>query len=252
MSDVEWRGLSVPDSTAMSAARRQALNAAQWLARVTNSYAAANGQAPLRWNSDGEIVTPEFHQSLSLELNLPELSISFRENGKPIPHRLQVDDRSPAQVEAWLLVEMLHHNMDREQFSLRLPYELPNLMTGDAQEYEAEPYRAELSALTNLYKAAGRALKRAAGAAGGTSPEIACLPHNLHLVVDGHGSSGHFGFSPGDESTDSPYFYVAKEGSSAAQPQAKLPLAQVVESEDPDAMIDAFFASSSDAGQPRH
>ena len=58
-------------------------------------------------------------------MRLPTLEMQFHEHGKPVPHILDPEEHSPAEVEAWMLVELLHRGVDREKFSKTLPYSNP-------------------------------------------------------------------------------------------------------------------------------
>jgi hypothetical protein len=247
MGAVQW--LPVEDHP-LADARRQALNVAQWLARLSNSYRAGEPGQPdlaLRWRDDGSIATPEFDRDITVELHLRDLSMTFCEAGKPVPHEIDVEERSPAQVEAWILVELLHRGVDRKRFSLALPYEIPDLMSGDAFDYAPEACQAELAELNNWYRNAGAALARVARNAGGGA-QVVCLPRNLHLAVflpvndSGVHPMIRVGFAPGDEEIEEPYFYVSAETSSAKEKcGAILKASQILAAETPGAAVDSFL-----------
>jgi len=114
-------------------ARELTLNIVQWLARIANSYVAdrsTKDRLTLDFRTDGSFVTKTFEHGLALELRLPSLEMQFQERGKLVPHILDPEERSPAEVEAWILVELLHRGLDRERFSKSLPYAVANLMSG--------------------------------------------------------------------------------------------------------------------------
>jgi hypothetical protein len=48
-------------------------------------------------------VTQEFLPQLTVELRIPELALQFKEDGRAVPHVIKLDDRTPAEVEAWVL-----------------------------------------------------------------------------------------------------------------------------------------------------
>src|SRR3984893_5342685 len=81
------------------------------------------------------LVTQEFLPQLTVELRIPELALQFKEDGRAVPHVIKLDDRTPAEVEAWVLVELLHRGIDYDRFSKSLPYKVPDLMMGDAVRY---------------------------------------------------------------------------------------------------------------------
>ena len=142
MTAVTWRPIPNVDVNTLGEARRQAHNTAQWLVRLAHTYMAPVVECRhtlLRWDLRAQaLVTQNFLPNLALELRLTDLALQFREHDRPSPHVLDVDDRTPAEVEAWLLVELLHRHLDRDRFSKDLPYEFPDLMTGDAVSYSPE------------------------------------------------------------------------------------------------------------------
>lgn len=121
-----------------------------------------------------------------MELILPELILTFTEHGVPVRHDFELEGHTQAHVEAWILVELLHRDVDRTRFSKALPYDVSALMTGDAIEFSPEAYTAELEALAGWYEHAmanrageatiwpqDLALDHPDGAAPHTAPEAA-------------------------------------------------------------------------------
>lgn len=206
---MKWQTRTIGDLSELAQARAEAINLAQWLARIANSYvAASNPEERIRLEfrpHDATIATGEFDKAIALEMRLPMLELQFLENGKPMPHVFDPEEHSPAEVEAWLLVELLHRGIDREKFSKELPYAIAGLMSGDAEDYSPQLCRPGLICLTALMRDAAAVLKTAAPSKGGDQASIACLPQNLNLVVPSN--SGSFAFSPGDAERPEPYFY---------------------------------------------
>ena len=138
MSEYAWRPMGNIDPRELGEARHLAHNGAQWLARIARSYiepAANDAHASLSWENDGDaLVTQEIAPGLVLELRIPEMILQFKEGGERVSHQLELDEVSPAKVEAWLLVELLHRGIDRDRLSKDLPYQIPGLLTGDAVE----------------------------------------------------------------------------------------------------------------------
>jgi hypothetical protein len=184
-------------------AREQTLNLVQWLARVANSYVAGGlpqDRVALDFRPDGALVTKTFGRDIALEMRLPGLEMQFQERGKPMPHILDPEERSPAEVEAWILVELLHRGLDRDKFSKTLPYTIKNLMSGDAEDYSPQACAAGLAQLTAWFRAAASVLSN--------DGRVVCLPQTLMLVhAPGHVTPA-AGFSPGDGQHDEPYFFV--------------------------------------------
>ena len=85
-------------------ARELTLNIVQWLARIANSYVAdrsTKDRLTLDFRTDGSFVTKTFEHGLALELRLPSLEMQFQERGKLVPHILDPEERSPAEVLAF-------------------------------------------------------------------------------------------------------------------------------------------------------
>ena len=130
--------------------------------------------------------------------------MQFQERGKPVPHLLDPEEHSPAEIEAWLLVELLHRGIERDKFSKSLPYVIANLMSGDAEDYSPEACAGGLELLNAWFGAAASVL----------SPDgrVACRPESLTLTAatGGHGNTA--GFSPGDAQHEEPYFFSGSGG----------------------------------------
>jgi hypothetical protein len=140
----------------------QSHNAVQWLARMMRSFRSVNAgeDIALRWNNErNAFVTDDLSEGLKMELRLPELTLQFLEDGEPVKHELHMEGRSPAQVEAWILVELLHRGIDRRRFSKDLPYEIPHAMAGDNVEYSPAFREGELKKILEWFTAAADLLK---------------------------------------------------------------------------------------------
>ncbi|MBA2125605.1 hypothetical protein DLM45_05120 [Hyphomicrobium methylovorum] len=159
---------AVPEEASIDSLRdafSQSHNAVQWLARMVRSFRSVNAgeDVALHWDDERKaFVTDEFAEGLKMELRLPELTLQFLEHGQPVKHELQMEGRSPAQVEAWLLVELLHRGLDRSRFSKDLPYDIPNAMAGDNVEYSPEFREGELKKILAWFTAAADLLKNIA------------------------------------------------------------------------------------------
>jgi|GEM_PF-1195705 len=210
----QWRTRGVGDLSELAQARVEAINLVQWLARIANSY-VGESEAELRTrlhfrSSDAAIVTRQFADCVALEIRLPRLEMQFLDDGKPVPHVFDPGERSPAEAEAWILVELLHRGVDREKFSKQLPYTVPGLMSGDAEDYSPQLCKHGLVQLTALFRDAAAILSAAAPAAEADKIRLICLPQRLELTTLSapEGTLGEFAFSPGDAETPDPYFYV--------------------------------------------
>ena len=123
------RNLAIADVAKLARARNEVINIVQWLARIACSY-VTNG-VPERCTDldfraeDTAFVTKQFAEGVALEMRLPDLHLQFLQNGKPVPHIFDPQERSPAETEAWILVELLHRGIDRGRFTKKLPYAVP-------------------------------------------------------------------------------------------------------------------------------
>ena len=228
MSSPAWRVAADVDPKSLGEARNQTQNALHWLARLANSYLAPEPEHRHVWMrydaGRGAIVTRPFAGDVSIELRLPTLEMQFRENDVPVPHVLHVEGHTPAKVEAWVLVELLHRGIDRSQFSKALPYQASNLMSGDHIEYSPDACARELHELSrwlgNAEAVLGPLLREFAAA--GEAPDreaggLLCWPEQLHFGLLAGLEPGtsvaakalRVGLSMGDERYEEPYFFVA-------------------------------------------
>lgn len=214
MNVQEGQGARQISPEALGSARLQAHNAVQWIARLAHSYLLHEPHDThldlVRDERDGALIGRDIGGGLSVGLDIADLTLEFREHGQRSPHRLEMEGRSPAKVEAWFLIELLHRHRDREKFSKALPFEIAGLMTGDNVDFMQDAHAAELAELARWQAHAAAILKQAAG---GAAP-IVCSPYYFDLAVvlpvDGRETAAvRAGFAPGDEHQPGPYFYVA-------------------------------------------
>ena len=240
MSALMWRSVGAAHPRRLGEARRQAHSAVQWLSRLAHSYMAPQPDARhtrLRWDPQRlALVTQEFLPALTVELRIPGLALQFKQDDRPVPHVMEVDDRTPAEVEAWVLVELLHRGLDRDRFSKSLPYQMPDLITGDAVGYVAAPLAAELDELaawfTNAAEILAAIASEAPPAPTPTPPAPApwFWPEVSHLAVllplhphdFSRGRMLRAGFSVGDGGSDQAYFYVMPHDTIATPPSASV------------------------------
>jgi hypothetical protein len=198
----------------LARARSEAINLVQWPARVAYSYLTSGvleRRTDLEFRAaDAALVTRQFADGVALEMRLPDLHLQFLHNGKAVPHVFDPQERSPAEAEAWILVELLHRGIDREKFSKKLPYAIPGLLTGDAEDYAPQACRKGLIQLTDWFGKAAAVLEAGAHARGLDKADIICLPQTLDLVLAplSGATSIPLGFSLGDKENPEPYFYA--------------------------------------------
>jgi hypothetical protein len=234
------------DLTELARARSEAINLVQWLARLAHSY-LTSGVPERRTDlafraADAALVTRQFADGVALEMRLPDLHLQFLHNGKAVPHVFNPQERSPAEAEAWILVELLHRGIDREKFSKKLPYTIPGLLTGDAEDYAPQDCRKGLIQLTDWFGKAAVVLEAAARARSRDKAEVICLPQTLDLVLAplSGASSIPLGFSPGDIENPEPYFYTG----GAANPASPTPPRAIVSASNLLAQGDAVRAAA--------
>ncbi|MBI3436479.1 MAG: hypothetical protein HY056_15615 [Proteobacteria bacterium] len=233
MSSISWRPVGNVLPEEFRAARHNVHNVAQWLARMAHSYMVrqpGHRHTLLRWDGQRQaLVTQEFLPRLTLELRLPGLALQFREDRQVVPHVIETDGRTSAEVEAWVLVELLHRRLDRDRFAMTLPFEIPALMTGDAVPYLAKPFSDAHGVLAAWIANAAAVLERVAvderavefGAFPGTAAW--CWPQILDLAIllpapDDKTGGGNFlraGLSLGNAEHDGPHFYLARHNPEA-------------------------------------
>jgi hypothetical protein len=224
---------TVDDPGKFVRARDEAQNLAQWLARMTLSFEESRKDSmdtSLSWNGATKVIsTPEIAANVTLQLQLPDLILQFSENGEPVPHAMEVEGKSSAEIEAWLLVEMFHRGFDRDRFDKDLPYRWLKMMTGDEAKYSPGDVSAELQILTSYLEQAamilqlvGEGVERAYGGSllrktplsGAVSDLLAFGPEKFDLCCSfrqfrtGQSHVIHVGFTAGDSNDPIPRFFI--------------------------------------------
>jgi hypothetical protein len=224
----EWLPVGGVSPEALGQARLQAHNAAQWPARLAHSYAAhepGDAHLDLIWDArEAALVGRDIGGGIAVGLDVADLALQFRESGRRSPHRLAMEGRSPAEVEAWFLVELLHRGCDRENFSKILPFEIAGLMSGDNVDFAQEAHSEALAELARWQANATGILRQATNDAG----PVICSPRHFDTAVllpaDGHpAATVRAGFAPGDDRDPEPFFYVAIGATLAPAGPASLP-----------------------------
>lgn len=244
MNVSDWKPVGHADPARLAEARAQLVSVAQWLARVERSFVEGGSgeELSLLWGDDRNVIaTRRFASEIGVELEIDDLVMRFTEQGQPSDHEIDVEEHSPAHVEAWILIELLHRGLDRERFSKELPYDVSALMNGDAVEFSPDSYEEELRTLGAWFRNAVGALRAACG---NGAAAIRVSPRDLRLEAFHDGRT--LGFSPGDNSVPEPYFYVRGQ---AKEPSATLRASQLPEHGAHDQIV-RFLASG---GEPtRH
>ena len=196
----------------------QTHSAMQWLARMVHSYcvpASDGSHLHLDWlGSDCTFRTRTIATDTLVELRLPELELQFVENGTPTKHVVELDDKSPAEIEAWTLIELLHRGIDRDKYSKNLPYDVSSLLSGDARHYETLDQTAGFRELADWLCLAVEVMAKACASTDCGPFKLDPDSFNLFTRINRDNSrpaAGNFievGFSAGQTETDSACFYV--------------------------------------------
>jgi hypothetical protein len=207
-----WEDIPAGDEAEFIKARTELLNLVQWPARIANSYVTAKmpeDRVLLEFRSaDPAFITQTFAHEVALEIRLANLRMQFLDHGRPVPHIFDPEEHSPAKVEAWLLVELLHRGIDRTKFSKKLPYPMPDLMTGDAEDHAPQECEAGLVQIMTWYRNAAAVLSEASGPG-----KLIVFPKTLELVLfPKSGQPKDRGFSIGNNENSEPHFYFKKPG----------------------------------------
>ncbi len=201
----------------------QAHSAVQWLARLVNSFCVPASDAShlhMVWRADEPaIVTGEFAPDTVAELRLPQMVLQFIEGGERTDHEVHLDEMSPAQIEAWTLIELLHRGIDRDAYSKTLPYDVSHLLAGDAHDYHVEGQEQAHQDMTDWLTQAnvilGAASQDAADRGWVETSGLKFAPETFSLFVRLHRDGTHpsvsnyleLGFCAGTTSDTEPHFY---------------------------------------------
>jgi len=246
-----WRKIEGGDRASFDQACAETINLLQWLARVANSF-VTTAEPEERFllefrasDADVAFVTRQFERDIALELRLPSLELQFLEHDRPTPHILDPEEHSPAEVEAWLLVELLHRGLDRSRFSKQLPYEVAGLLTGDATDYSPRACWPGLMRLAAWLRDGATVL---AAADGTGAARIICRPSALDLMcVSGRDREATLGFSPGNTMRAEPFFSVRAAN---GRESAFRTLSQLARESDPTAAATSFIKAAADRPRP--
>ncbi|MDB2390717.1 hypothetical protein N9X12_05815 [Alphaproteobacteria bacterium] len=162
-----------------------------------------------------------FDGDLQIGLSIPELEIFFCENGEKVRHSFWFDDRTPAYVEAWYLVELLHRDRDRSKFTIELPFESKEFFLGDTDEHDAPAVAVELKAMHDCFIIANHILLQVQKSLADTNDKIldigaiSCKPENFTLSFEistklDEQANVLVGMSLGDDLRPAPFFFVSK------------------------------------------
>lgn len=233
MQEFRWATIATLDPERGGEARLQFQSALQWIARLERSFTepASGDDVALSWRDGRDaIATRRFGDGVEVEMRVEDLAMRFTEHGASSSHMLELDEHTPAHVEAWILIELLHRGLDRDRFSKALPYDVSDMMSGDAVEFSPSEHRDELQALGGAVRAAAAAIARAG------ARDVAVSARELSL--EGEADGRRLGFTLGAGRGAEPSFYiVGADGRRTTLRASELP------DQDPAGAVDRFFAS---------
>lgn len=219
----DWSSIGNVSAGDLAEARVQAYHAAQWLARVARNFvppADDDSHTALSWNSEHRaLVTQPFAGAsgpFSLGLKVEDISLIIVTDTANTPVPLQGHNES--QVEAWVRACLLEQGADRDKaLNFRpLPYEMPDHAIASSGTYGDGLADGALGELAAWFDGAATLLAEGPGKETGASP-VRLWPHHFDIAtlisLDESGGedarSIGVGLSPGDETYDTPYFYVS-------------------------------------------
>ena len=239
------------DSEAFQSAYTQSHSAVQWLARLANSYqvpASDGSHLHMTWNSTGGAInTNDIAPETSVEMRLPEFELQFRENDTLTKHVLVLDEKSPAEAEAWTLIELLHRGFDRDKYSKSLPYDVSGLLSGDARHYQTSDLETGFAELAQWLQTAAAILADIEPGDAPRTRQVRFAPESFSLFIRLHPDNGRpavgnyveAGFCIGNQLTADPYFYVSSKPEKIAL--QKLPVADIRKNALDANAVKAFF-----------
>jgi hypothetical protein len=215
-----WKPLRTIERHRLTQARLAAHYTAQWLARTARAYIepkADDSHTNLGWDRAlGGLTTHPLPDGSRLTLRIVDLTLRLLGQNES---ELSLEDRSDADVRAWLGSRLNAKGLDSFALDRPLPYDMPASPTASGARYQLGELRSALAELSGWYDNASPALddvRHQLVARGLRAPPVRCWPHHFDLDTlvyfsarsDNTRTMG-VGFSPGDEYYDEPYFYVS-------------------------------------------
>jgi hypothetical protein len=213
-----WKPLRAPERGRLSEARLAAHNAVQWLARAARGYIpprADDSHTNLGWDQAlGGLTTHPLPDGSRLALRVAGLTMELLGGAAG---ELSLQDRSDADIRAWLASRLSAKGLDPSALDKPLPYDMPASAFATGGRYRLQHLEPALGELAGWYDNASRAIDDVRAdlvARGLRAPPVRCWPHHFDLDTLVYFNAGNtrsmgVGFSPGDEYYDEPYFYVS-------------------------------------------
>jgi len=218
MDKALWKPLRTVERLRLTQARLAAHYAVQWLARAARAYIepkADDGHTNLGWDRAlGGLTTHPLADGSRLALRIADLTLLLL---GPDASELSLNNRSDADIRAWLGPRLSAKGLDSFALDKPLPYDMPASLIATGGRYLLDDLEPALGGLAGWYDNASWALediRQDLVAHGLRAPPVRCWPHHFDLdtlvYFDPQNTrSMGVGFSPGDGYYDEPYFYVS-------------------------------------------
>lgn len=215
MDRANWRPLRGVERSRLSAARRQAHHAVQWLARAARAYIPArpdDSHTNLGWDDriDGFATHPS-KNDMRLGLKLAPLAlVVIGDRGDT----LALGGRNDAAARQWLGERLGAMGFDPAKLDAPAPYAIAEHAVARGAAYDGDGLddaRTELAAWFADANGALEGIRKAMAGRGFAASPVRCWPHHFDiatLATLDEKRSVNAGLSPGDEWYDEPYFYV--------------------------------------------
>ncbi|HEY2853434.1 MAG TPA: hypothetical protein VGJ18_11340 [Gemmatimonadaceae bacterium] len=225
-----WRILGTVHPTTLQRSRETLHHAAQLLALAGASYREPQGDdshTSMSWlepfgalSSQPIAAEVPFRFALRLrDLTLLVIDETSREERAALPlHGVTRDDAL-----AWMRHEVARRGLDDERLRSRLHFAIASHPTDDGRPFEAL-MDGTLEELASWYSDASFVLENRRRAVDGAGP-VRCWPHHFDIATlvrlepGGPLRTIGIGLSPGDDSADEPYYYVAPYPAPTVRPR---------------------------------
>lgn len=222
MEIIGWKPLSYSDFDSLKRARQQVHQAVQQVSAVGRKYLEKSKDdrtANLVWVPQHQRLAGNWVESSVIfraSLDIPNLAVLLVDDEMTTLGRFDLKGKTQAQSMVWLEEQLVNLEMNTEDFTLSLPYQIPDYPTAHGKAFEQKDLKAfeELAAYFHNADHILRPLKREFP----QSTDVRCWPHHFdiatQIILNDTGdpeTSNHIGagMSPGDEFYNQPYFYLS-------------------------------------------
>ena len=229
LPDTQWQTLGAVPPTTLVATRETVHHAAQLLALAAVSFIPAepdDSHTSMTWlAARSALATQPISASITLRiaLRVPDLCLLTVDAASTEERaRFPLDGATRADGLAWIGVRLGEAGLDPSRLRSTLHFTIAPHSTDIGSAFRAE--RPDLEELGRWYADASSFLERYRSSMAGAGP-VRCWPHHFDMATLVRLPPGArrlqtigVGFSPGDEGSDEPYFYVGPYPSPEAVP----------------------------------